>query len=152
MKSTFNARSPLWQILFIILFFCFLGLNAHEQDANSLANQYAVLNVLLGVVLVAYLGIYSFSIQAYNKTNPLKKIKLTGYTPAELNDEDEITELITARATRATYVFHSFAIPLFAVVAVIFSADIYITLVMMAMLAIGHYAIYWYKIWPILRE
>ncbi|RYF28796.1 MAG: hypothetical protein EOO17_04015 [Chloroflexi bacterium] len=62
------------------------------------------------------------------------------------------SRMITARATRLVYRFHTFALPLAAVLLIYLPLSIYSALSCLFVLSLGHYATYWYAIWPAFKE
>lgn len=153
MKPLFSARSPLWQIAAVIILYPLLMLIAYARSQNvdsfTTADAYSLAYAAIALVLT---GLYITMLVRYNRRHPNSKIDLTSSTPAELKEEDEGMRMITARATRLVYRFHTFALPLAAVLLIYLPLSIYSALSCLFVLSLGHYATYWYAIWPAFKE
>ena len=143
MKQLFSIRSPFWTCIFILLFFIVTGYMLLEDNFNIDAPWRLA---MAGVVLLLCL-VYIFAIYRHNVKNPNYPIKYLGIP--ELKDEDEGMRMFTARATYRVYIFHSFALPLAAIIYVLMQPPAIIVLAMFALLALGQVIVYWVSMWPV---
>ena len=148
MKQFFNARSPLWPCVFLMIFFAFVGNIALGKTLNlgTLASS------ILAVAAITICASYLMAIARYNCRHPKHPVKYWGLLPAELKDEDEGMRMFTARATRRVYIYHSVMLPLAGLGYALLLPSPVIMVCAFALLAVGQVVTYWIAMWPVFRD
>ena len=153
MKALFSARSPLWQMIATLILFPLLMLAAYSRQHDTKEfNERDALVLIAGAIVAVLFAAYVAMLLVYNRRNPQTKVNIFGMSPVELKNEDEGMRMVTARATEHVYKYHTFAIPLIALVLVYMPQSVYATLSGLMILLLGHYAVYWRAIWPAFQE
>lgn len=154
MKKLFNARSPFWQLLIYGLFFYAAILLAKRHDAATpevLSLNHA-LTFIAAVALVAVGALYMAQIVRYNHRHPKHPIRYLGLLPPELKEEDEGMRAFTARATRRAYIFDATVLPIAAMLYVYLLPAPVFVIGGLAVVVLGHFALYLVTIWPVLDD
>ena len=149
-KKLIDIRSPLWQLLAILLFYPTALLIAYRNDTSDPQHWTVATLMALSLVVFIYVGALGLRTMLHNRKNPSAKINPWSIVPLELKEEDEGMRMITGRATRQTYIYDSAAIPLLALALLFLPHNIYIALTGVVLLSVGHYAVYWRYIWKAL--
>ena len=153
MKAFFSARSPLWQIIITLALFPLFMLVAYSKQHDTQAFNQLDAAVLTVAGLVFFLvGLYTAMLVSYNRKHPSTKVSVFGISPVELKDEDEGMQMLTSRATRAVYTYHTVALPLLGLALVYLPSSIYTSLAGLMILLLGHYIVYWRAIWPAFQD
>ncbi len=148
MKNQLSARSPFWQIVFMLHFFAFfIAYSAANRtsDANSYSLDFPEYSILIFISFILFTLWSMLSVRKYNRSTRGKKISIFQIKPAELIIDDERARAISTTATRAVYLYHNLAWPI-AAIAIAMIQSVAIALLIIALVLLGHYLIYWYNI------
>lgn len=145
MKNYLNPRSPLWSIIAIILVWCTFIWGKQDTPLFTINQGSGFGFYMNGFILLAIFGFLFLQlgmILRHNATHPKNKIKVTSSIPPEFDERDEGMQHIVYKATRSVYIYYTFAMPILAFLT--YSKP---TLIItgICIVAIGQYAIYWYK-------
>lgn len=153
MKAFFSARSPLWQIVITLTLFPLFMLAAYSKQHDTQEfNQLDAAVLIAAACVLLFIGIYTVMLVVYNRRHPSTKVSVFGISPVELKDEDEGMQMLTARATRAVYTYHTVTLPLLGFALLYLPSSIYTTLTGLMLLLLGHYVVYWRAIWPAFQD
>ncbi len=152
MQSIFSIRSPLWQIVSSIAMFIVLGLITYTEQNPNHSPIVTVMILLIGLFAFGAIFIFAGLARKYNKTHKHGKLNIWGFSPAELLQEDEGMRMFTGRATQRVYAYHAWALPATAIFITFTQGSVYVTLLALAVLTVGHYITYWRAIWPALQD
>lgn len=163
MKKDFRVQYPLWQMVFIVLFgfmaFSFTGVST-ELNQNSEGFSYSLeFNpiesiFLFGALFISFISILIFirKISNHNKQNPDQKISMWQIRPLEYLEQDEGMTHITRRAAQKVYTFFVWALPLLAVIYMVFGLPRFWMILGILFLALMQYLIYYIEIRKHLEE
>ena len=154
MKNQLSARSPFWQLIFMVHTIIMLIAYA-LSDRTLTAEDYTVgfpdFFMFTAASLVIFVILGSIVVSRYNRRNPGKKMSIWQVAPPEIIMDDERSGIISANATRAVYLYGNIAWPVVAVAVAMFqSAPLALVFIGAAMA--GHYIVYWYHIRTLLEE
>lgn len=154
MKNVFSVKSPLWQIVAASLLYAVLVLVSIDSQAPDVRGMTAVRAGIISLAAIVFLYsiLYSLALHRHNKRMPLDQLSFTGVKPAEIRDEDEGMQMLTAKATLLVYRYHSFALPLAMAFIVLSGASPLLTVTTLFAVVLGHYIVYWHAIWPTFTE
>ena len=154
MKNVFSVKSPLWQIVAASLLYAVLVLVSIDSQAPDVRGMTAVRAGIISLAAIVFLYsiLYSLALHRHNKRTPLDQLSVTGVKPAEIRDEDEGMQILTAKATLRVYRYHSFALPLAMAVIVLAGSSAIQTITILFAVILGHYVVYWHAIWPAFKE
>mgnify|MGYP000586769846 CR=1 FL=1 len=98
------------------------------------------------------LGLFLVLILIHNRRHPTDKLSLISWTPYEFKEEDEGMRWITLQACRKVYVFYYVAIPIGALLIMVFRSYSFVPLLVLFVMGAGQYWLYWWEVRKYLRQ
>lgn len=98
-------------IITLVMVWGFTRSNATITD-NFLEYTIHPVGIIAWFCLIAFIIAVAIAAKIYNKKNPHNKVSLFSITPPEYNEEDEMYQYATMKATRKVYTFITFALPI----------------------------------------
>lgn len=163
MKKDFRVQYPLWQMVFIVLFgimaFSMTDMSTelvNTADKVSFGIEIPGLKsiLLFGVMIITFIliAIFASKISKHNKQHPDQKLSMWQIRPLEYLEQDEGMTHITRRAAQKVYTFFVWALPLLAIVIMIFELSKFLVITGILVLALMQYLIYYLEIRKHLEE
>lgn len=158
MKDQFSARSPFWELLFVLqavaAFALFIYANPADAAGNvdifALTTPWSVRVLACTVIITATL--FRVVIHRYNVAHPNDPVTVSCIFTPEIPKSNERLRSIVTRAMRNVYLYHTVALPIVMVIIVLGQPTALITLILVGLLMVGHYVAYWIGIAPALNE
>lgn len=105
---------------FVNIFACIMvilmgwGFTRSTVTFNENILEYTIhpVGVIAWLLLIIFILSVAIIVNRYNKKHPEKKINAFSIKPPEYNEEDEMYQLATMRATKKVYTFITFALPI----------------------------------------
>lgn len=157
LHKIFHALSPVWQLLFATLSIAIIAnmFTAVSSTTNGLTIDFTRFNSDLNLLLVGLLGVVGWlahrQIVRYNNESGAN-LSLWTLSPPELLETDERTKAVSAKATRAVYVYSNYALPILIVAILFVHNSLLLISIAVVIYLVGYYGTYLRDIWPLLDE
>ena len=163
MKKDFRVQYPLWQMAFIVLLglmiFSITGASTefiHTDDKLLIGAEFPPLEsiLLFSFIFLTFLLIVIFSLKLtkHNKQHPTQKLSMWQIRPIEYLEQDEGMTHITRKAVQKVYTFFVWALPLMAVIYMVFEIPKQWMIFGILLLAFMQYLIYYLEVRKHIKE